>query len=92
MTVKMSDGTLDSPGFRCTGGRSIARLRGSPAKTFVEKIGGPGMHHLIHWFSTSGTILAILVTAGVAVLLVCCLGCSNCPSREKDALFRRHEM
>jgi hypothetical protein len=50
------------------------------------------MHHLIHWFSTSGTILAILVTVGVAVLLVCCLGCSNCPNREKDALFRRHEM
>jgi len=24
----------------------------------------------------------------VAVLLVCCLGCSNCSSRDKDDLFR----
>jgi hypothetical protein len=47
------------------------------------------MQHFMHWLITNGTILAILMTAGVAVLLVCCLGCSNCPAREKDALFRR---
>ncbi|HUD14617.1 MAG TPA: hypothetical protein VMQ56_13270 [Terracidiphilus sp.] len=50
------------------------------------------MHHLIHWFTANGSILAVLVTVGVAVLLVCCLGCSNCPSRDKDDLFRRHEL
>jgi hypothetical protein len=50
------------------------------------------MHHLIHWFMTNGGILAVLATVGVAVLLVCCLGCSNCPSRDKDDLFRRHEL
>jgi hypothetical protein len=50
------------------------------------------MQHLIQWIAANGTILAILVTACVAVLLVCCLGCSNCPSREKDDIFRRHEM
>ena len=50
------------------------------------------MHNLIHWFAANTSILAVLVTVGVAVLLVCCLSCSNCPSREKDALFRRHEL
>ena len=50
------------------------------------------MHNLIHWFAMNGSILAVLVTVGVAVLLVCCLSCSDCPSRDKDALFRRHEL
>jgi hypothetical protein len=50
------------------------------------------MQNLIHWFMTSGSLLAVLVTAGVAVLLVCCLGCSECPCREKDDLFRRREV
>ena len=50
------------------------------------------MHNLVHWFATNGGIVAVLVTVGVAVLLVCCLGCSNCPPREKDDLFSRHEM
>jgi hypothetical protein len=46
------------------------------------------MHNLIHWFNTNGGLIAVLVTVGVAVLLVCCLGCSNCSSRDKDDLFR----
>lgn len=50
------------------------------------------MHILIHWLSTSESLLALVVTAGVAVLLVCCLGCSKCPARDKDDLFRRHEV
>jgi hypothetical protein len=50
------------------------------------------MHHVAHWFLTNGGIIAVLVTVGVAVLLVCCLGCSNCGPREKDDLFSRHEM
>jgi hypothetical protein len=50
------------------------------------------MQNLIHWFMTSGSLLAVLVTAGVAVLLVSCLGCSECPCREKDDLFRRREV
>jgi hypothetical protein len=40
----------------------------------------------------SGSLPALVVTAGVAVLLVCCLGCAKCPCREKDDLFRRHEV
>jgi len=47
---------------------------------------------MLHWLSSYGGVLAIVVTAGVAVLLVCCLGCSNCSGRDKDDLFHRHEM
>jgi hypothetical protein len=50
------------------------------------------MQNFIEWIATNGTILAVLVTVGVAVLLVCCLGCSNCPHREKDDLFRRRQL
>ncbi len=50
------------------------------------------MQNLMHWFSINGSVIAVLVTVCVAVLLVCCLGCSNCPSRDKDDLFRRHEL
>ena len=55
-------------------------------------IGLPSMQHLMHWFVVHASILAVLVTAGVAVLLVCCLGCSRCPSRDKDEIFRRREL
>jgi hypothetical protein len=50
------------------------------------------MHTLIHWFAAHETILAILITAGVALLLVCCLECTRCPCREKDDLFTRREV
>jgi hypothetical protein len=50
------------------------------------------MHNLIHWFATNGSVLAVVVTVGVAVLLGCCMGCSSCPCREKDDIFRRHEL
>ena len=50
------------------------------------------MQGFLNWITTNGTLLAILVTVGVAVLLVCCLGCSNCGPREKDDLFSRHEL
>jgi len=50
------------------------------------------MRSLIHWFEMNGSALAVLVTVGVAVLLVACLGCSNCPARDKDDLFRRREL
>jgi len=50
------------------------------------------MHSLFHWFAVNTNAFAIIVTIGVAVLLVCCLECSNCPSRDKDDLFRRHEL
>lgn len=50
------------------------------------------MSSILHWLGVNGNILAVLVTVGVAVLLVCCLGCTNCGCREKDDLFKRHEI
>jgi hypothetical protein len=45
---------------------------------------------LVHWLVANGSLLAIIATAGVAILLVCCLECTDCPGREKDELFRHH--
>ena len=50
------------------------------------------MHSVAHWFAEYSSILAILVTTGVAVLLVCCLECTKCPCRDKDDLFRHHQV
>jgi hypothetical protein len=50
------------------------------------------MQSLVHWLAANGSVLAIVVTVGVALLLVACLGCSNCPCRDKDDLFRRREL
>ena len=50
------------------------------------------MHNLMEWLISSGSLLALIVTAGIAVLLVCCLGCAKCPGREKDDIFSRHEV
>ena len=50
------------------------------------------MHNLFQWISSYASVLAILVTLGVAVLLVCCLECTHCPNRDKDDIFSRHEM
>ncbi len=49
------------------------------------------MQQLAHWIAANGIVLAILVTVGVAVLLVCCFECTKCGGREKDDLFKRHE-
>jgi hypothetical protein len=49
------------------------------------------MHTLAHWLVSNGNALSVLVTVAVAVLLVSCLGCTNCPKRDDDDLFRhRH--
>ena len=48
------------------------------------------MHIVVHWFAANADVLAILVTLGVAILLVCCLECTKCPCRDKDDLFRHH--
>jgi hypothetical protein len=50
------------------------------------------MQHLMHWIATNGSVLAVLVTVGVAVLLVSCLQCTHCGRREKDEFFKRHEV
>lgn len=50
------------------------------------------MHSLAHWLTTTENAVAVLVTIGVAVFLVCCLECTNCSQRDKDDLFRRHQL
>ena len=56
----------------------------------VHGMASLNMQSLIHWFLTNGGILAVVLTVGVAVLLVCCVGCCDFPCRDKDDLFRRH--
>jgi len=50
------------------------------------------MHSLAQWFVTYENAVAIVVTVGVALLLVCCLECTDCSKREKDDIFNRHEL
>lgn len=50
------------------------------------------MQHLVNWLTVNESVLAVLVTVGVAVLLVCCLECTKCGCREKDDLFNRREV
>jgi hypothetical protein len=50
------------------------------------------MQILAHWLMANASVVAVLVTIGVAVLLVCCVECTHCPKREKDDLFHRHEV
>jgi len=50
------------------------------------------MQHLMHWIAANGIVLAVMVTVAVAVLLISCLECSHCGSREKDEFFNRHEV
>ena len=48
------------------------------------------MESVASWFTDYENAVAVLVTVGVALLLVCCLECSDCPSRDKDDIFNRH--
>ena len=50
------------------------------------------MSSLANWFAFSVNVFAVLVTIGVAVFLICCLECSDCSCRDKDEVFRRHEL
>ncbi len=52
------------------------------------------MMDFIHWLSAQAVVLAVLVAVGVALLLACCLGCSNCSRSKKDDddVFTRHEV
>ncbi len=49
------------------------------------------MQLLAHWLYVNGSVLAVLVTVGVAVLVLCCLECTKCGRREKDDLFKPPE-
>jgi hypothetical protein len=47
------------------------------------------MQHVINWFTVHASVLAVIVTVGVAVLLACCLECTNCGRRDKDEFFHK---
>ncbi len=47
------------------------------------------MHRIAEWLFTSGTGLALLITAGIGVFLSCCLSCMCEPNKEKDDIFHR---
>jgi hypothetical protein len=70
----------------------IAAWQGYDSSTDISRIWSKDMHSLIHWFGINENILAVLITVGVAVLLVCCLECSKCGCREKDDLFKRRQV
>jgi hypothetical protein len=48
------------------------------------------MESVISWFTVYENAIAVLVTVGVALLLVCCLECVTSPPRDKDDIFNRH--
>jgi glycerol uptake facilitator-like aquaporin len=50
------------------------------------------MSTLFHWFEVNANVLAVLVTVGVAVFLVCCLECCDSSGCKEDDIFRHHEM
>jgi hypothetical protein len=50
------------------------------------------MQTLGQWLAVTGSVLAVLVTVGVAVLLIACMECTHCPKSKKDEIFNRHEV
>ena len=58
----------------------------------IWETGSLRMTSLMHWLSINENTLAVLVTVAVAVLLVCCLECSDCSKRDEDDIFHRHEV
>lgn len=59
---------------------------------FESVTGDKTMHTLIHWLVTYENAIAIIVTLAVALVVVCCLECSECPSRDDDDVFRHHSL
>jgi hypothetical protein len=47
------------------------------------------MHRIAEWLFTSGTGLALLITAGIGVFLGCCVSCMCEPTEEKDDIFHK---
>jgi hypothetical protein len=48
------------------------------------------MDSLIYWFRDYENAVALLVTLGVALLVICCLESMTSPPRDKDDIFNRH--
>ena len=50
------------------------------------------MESLTHWLEMNASVLAAVVTIGVAIFLFCCVECLDCSKRKKDELFHRHDV
>ncbi len=50
------------------------------------------MQHIANWLTANESTLAVLVTLGVAVLVVCGLECTKCGRKDDDDLFHHHEV
>ena len=50
------------------------------------------MQGLMQWLTSYASLVAIVVTIGVAILLVCCMECTKCGGKDKDDIFKHHEM
>ncbi len=50
------------------------------------------MRTLIHMLSSESLLLAGIITLAVGVLLFCCVGCTRCPGKEEDDLFRHRSI
>jgi len=50
------------------------------------------LNEIARWFFTNGDGLALLITAGVAILVFSCVGCSCNPSEEEDDIFHQQTM
>ena len=50
------------------------------------------MGHIANWLTANESILAVLVTVGVAVLVVCGLECTKCGRKDRDDIFTHHEL
>jgi hypothetical protein len=46
------------------------------------------MHELANALFSRGNVLAMLITAGVAVFVLCGVGCATAPCPEKDDVFQ----
>jgi hypothetical protein len=90
VTKKTADGTLwtlDTPKLA-----EAFTLAGRTLPDWSGVMFSLDMHRFVHWVAAHGNIVALVVTAGVALLIGCCLSCSNCGCREKDELFKRREV
>ena len=54
----------------------------------AKEVKAANMHSLIHTLFSASFLFAALITLGVGVLLFCCVGCTRCPGKEEDDLFR----
>lgn len=50
------------------------------------------MHRLSLWLMIGVSVLSVLVTVGITMFFACCMKCSDCSGRDKDDLFKPHNL